>query len=308
MASLENLMAQLADSTRRPAASQLARLSDLSLAEASRFEELWPGLGVVRRRQVIRQLAADAESRVEMNFDRVFNACLKDSDEVVRVKAIEGLWECHDTGLIETLVTMLLEDPAQSVRAAAAKALGVFVLLTELGKLRPRYHERLSDSLMKVLQNSGQPIEVRQQALESLAYFSETRVVDVIEEAYKGHERDMKLSALRAMGRNLDGKWLELLLTEMSSAETEFRLEAVKSCGEMGDQKAVLRLIERAEDEEAGVQLAAVHALGQIGGKRAIKALAALVQHPKAAVREAAREALQEAQFSEDTMSLPIEG
>lgn len=306
MASLENLMAQLADSARCPAASQLARLSDLSLAEASRFEELWPGLGVVRRRQVIRQLVAEAESEVEVNFDRVFKSCLKDSDEMVRIKAIEGLWECHDTGLVETLVALLLEDPAQSVRAAAAKALGVFVLLAELGKLRPRHYERLSESLRQALNDSAQPVEVRQRALESLACFSEARVVEAIEEAYAGNEREMKVSAIRAMGRNLDGKWLELLLAEMSSEETEFRLEAVKSCGELGDQRAVLRLIETVEDEDSGVQLAAVRALGQIGGRRAIKALAALLQHPKAPVREAAREALQDAQTSDDPMSLPI--
>ncbi|MBI4288426.1 MAG: HEAT repeat domain-containing protein [Chloroflexi bacterium] len=306
MATLENLMAQLADSTKNPAASQLARLSDLSLPDARRLEELWPGLGVVRRRQVVRQLVAEAEAKVEVNFDRVFKICLKDSDEAVRAKAIEGLWECHELSLVETLIALLETDPAHSVRAAAAKALGTFALLAELGKLRPRYQALLRDPLLRLMEDNSQPLDVRRQALESVSYFSQERVVDAIERAYQDSDPDLKISALRAMGRNLDPRWLETLLSELSSPQVELRLEAARACGDLGDEKAVLNLAEMTEDEDSEVRLAAVHALGQIGGRQAVRALTNLLQHPVTAMRKAAKEALEEAQFSGDAISLPL--
>ena len=306
MGSVDDLMGQLADSTKRLTKSQLVGLSDMSSSEAKRFKELWQGLGVVRRRQIIVQLTIEVGENVELNFDSVFTSCLSDPDEIVRTKAIEGLWECQEPGLIRILTSLLKDDSSQIVRAAAAKALGVFVLLAELGEIRQHYAEQLEAALLNVIKNSTQDLELRQRALESISYFSHEPIFEVITEAYRGEEQPMKVSALRAMGRNLDSRWLTILLKELSNPQSDIRLEAAKACGEMGDEKTVIKLIERSEDEDSGVQLAAIQALGQIGGKRAINALSGMLKHREPKVREAAREALQEAQFVSDPMSLAI--
>lgn len=297
-------MAKLADPARRPAPSRLYRLSDLSLQEARDFEEHWPKLGVACRRQLIRQLMVEVEAKVELNFDRVFKACLKDPDESVRAKAIEGLWECHDPSLIVTLLTLLHEDPAQSVRVASAKALGVFVLLAELGKLRPHYEAQLREALLREIENNRQPLDVRQQVVESIAYFSHAEVSEIIKKAYRSTEPQMQIGAIRAMGRNLDSKWLGVLLLELSNSEVEWRLAATIACGELGDEKAVPHLIKRLEDEDSQVQLTAIQALGQLGNKDVIKALNNMLNHPRPTLRKAAREALQEALLSDAPISI----
>lgn len=306
MDSVDDLIGQLADSTKRLTKSQLMGLSDMSSSEAKRFKELWQGLGSVRRRHLIAQLTTEAGENVQLNFNSVFTTCLSDPDEVVRTKAIEGLWECQEPGLIGILTSLLKDDTSKSVRKAAAKALGVFVLLAELGKIRQHYAEQLETALLNVIKNSAQDFEIRQRALESISYFSHPEIFEIIKEAYHGEEQPLKVSALRAMGRNMDFRWLTILLKELSNPKAEIRLEAAKACGDMGDEKVVISLIERSEDEDSRVQLAAIQSLGQIGGRRAIKALAGMLKHPEPKVREAAKEALQEAQFLTDPMSLAI--
>ncbi len=74
-----------------------------------------------------------AEEEPKLNFDAIFHACLLDPDEIVRVRAIEGLWEYENNSIIDRFITMLKEDCQESVRAAAAQALGRFALLAELG-------------------------------------------------------------------------------------------------------------------------------------------------------------------------------
>ena len=76
-----------------------------------------------------------AEADVRADFNAVFRFCLGDEDEVVRALAIEGLWEDVDTCLIGPLLRLLVNDPAVSVRAAAAISLGRYVLRGELGEL-----------------------------------------------------------------------------------------------------------------------------------------------------------------------------
>lgn len=306
MASVDELMGQLADSTKLLTKSQLVDLSDMPSSEAKRFKELWQGLGSVRRRHLIAQMTTEAGENVQLNFGSIFTSCLGDPDEVVRTKAIEGLWECQEPGLIGILTSLLKDDTSKSVRKAAAKALGVFVLLAEWGKIQQHYGEQLETALLNVIKDNAQDLEIRQRALESVSYFSHQEIVEIINEAYNGEEQPMKISALRAMGRNLDLKWLTILLKELSNPKAEMRLEATRAYGEMGDEKAVIKLIERSEDEDSGVQLAAIQSLGRIGGTRAIRALRDMLKHPEPKVREAAREALQEAQFSTDSISLAL--
>lgn len=307
MSTVAEVMAQLADSARQPTASVLSRLSDLSAGDAQRFEELWPGLGVVRRRQIIQQMVAQAEVKIDLNFHRVLKACLKDTDATVRLQAIQGLWECREPSLIEPLIGLLYHDPAPAVRGAVAQALGSFVLLAELGKLPPRYGAQLEEALRRAFEDDSQPLEVRQPVLESIAYFSQSRVFELIEQAHRGSQPEMRLSAIRAMGRNLDSHWLDTLLLELGSSEAEMRREAALACGQLGEARAIPYLAELiAEDKDLEVQRLAIHALGEIGGKRAIHALAPLLTHPREAVRLAARKAVEAAQFLDDPLSVGL--
>jgi len=144
-------LAELGDESKPLVSSRLANLSATSAEEMVLFLEAWAGMGFERRRQIASQLVELAEEDPKLNFDDIFIACLRDPDEIVRVRAIEGLWEYENHSLIDPFITMLREDRRKSVRAAAALALGKFALLAELGKLRPDDGAKVEKVLVAVI-------------------------------------------------------------------------------------------------------------------------------------------------------------
>ena len=82
-----------------------------------------------------------------------------------------------------------------------------------------------------------------------------------------------RVSALYAMGRTYDARWLGTLIDELEAEESEVRFEAARALGELGRGEAVPELIGRLDDEDRPVRLAAVIALGQIGSRSATNAL-----------------------------------
>lgn len=113
----------------------LYALSGLTRAQFERFRQIWPTIEPRRRQSVMRSLAELTEQSFEVNFDPIFILALGDEDSEVRAAAIEGLWENEDQALIGPLVHLLRADEATYVRAAAAIALGRFVLLGELEEI-----------------------------------------------------------------------------------------------------------------------------------------------------------------------------
>ncbi len=135
--SIEAYLRELGQTDSPVRTSRLAELSSLSAVELIPFEKAWPGLETSRRRHIVAKLVELAEENVELNFDTIFKLCLSDADESVRTKAIDGLWECEERALIDNFIEILKGDREASVRAAAVRALGRFVLRAELGELRP---------------------------------------------------------------------------------------------------------------------------------------------------------------------------
>ena len=105
----------------------------------------------------------------------------------------------------------------------------------------------------------------------------------------------MRVTALYAMGRNADLRWIPYLLPELSHDGPEIRMEAVRSLGELEARPAVSRIIQLiAVETDSEVRLAALAALGQIGGEEARKALEAATEWDDEAVISAAESALEE--------------
>ncbi|MCK4362168.1 MAG: HEAT repeat domain-containing protein, partial [Dehalococcoidia bacterium] len=151
-------LAELSDESKPLVSSKLANLSATSQEELALFLEAWAEIGFERRRQIASQLAELAEEDPKLNFDDIFHACLRDPDEIVRVRAIEGLWEYENHSLIDTFINMLREDRQESVRAAAALALGRFALLAELGKLRPDDGAKVEKALAAVIDDQEEQL------------------------------------------------------------------------------------------------------------------------------------------------------
>jgi len=304
---IEATLDHLANTGEPLLSSKLADLSNLSPEEVKLFEQVWAAIEPERQRQIVYRLVELAEDNVKLDFDSIFRGRLNDQDAEVRRKAIEGLWESEDTSLINPLINLLEQDSSEKVQAAAATALGEFVMLVELEKLRSSYKSKIEHALLNVTNDRSIPIEVRRRALEAVAPLSLTEVKGAITEAYRSRNDKLKISAIYAMGKNCDPSWLAILLRELANANAEMRHEACGACGELGEEEATPYLIELVNDPDPEIQLAAIQALGKIGGTEAEECLERCLNNSSEPVRQVAEQALNELVVEEDPLSLKFE-
>jgi HEAT repeat protein len=300
---IEATLDHLTNSGEPLVSSTLADLSNLGPEEVKLFEQAWAAIEPERQRQIMYRLVELAEDDAKLDFDSIFRSCLNDQDAEVRSKAIEGLWESEDTSLINPLINLLEQDSSEKVQAVAATALGKFVMLVELEKLRSCYKFKIEHVLLSVTNDRTRPVEVRRRALEALAPLSLPEVKRAIIEAYRSHEPKLKISAIYAMGKNCDPSWLAILLRELANTNTAIRYGACVACGELGEEEAVPYLIELVNDSDTEVQLAAIRALGKIGGTEAEECLKRCLNDSSELVQQAAQKALDELGVEEDTFS-----
>jgi len=291
------LLERLRESSELPAPAALYYLSSLEAEDAARMREAWPGLPVELRRRLIARLVEMTEADFEVDFGAVFRLGLNDADAEVRATAIEGLWEDEDVRLVPLLAAFVREDEAPTVREAAAKSLGRFILLGELEKIRPAPRTMAYEALLAAIQDPEEHTDVRRRALESLAYTSNETVAALIREAHTSPDEKMCISAVFAMGRSADIRWGRQVRQELSSSNPELRYESARACGELQLPEAVPELEELADDADPEVQEAALWALGQIGGDRARKILERYCHTKDEATRTAAMAALEELEF-----------
>lgn len=304
---LESLVQELADPSRDVAISKLAGLSGMSAGEAPSFMSAWLAMDDARRRRLIQELIDLAEDNVELDFDAIFLISLADRTPAIRRAAIQGLWEHEGRDLIGPLLGLLQDDPDAGVRAEAALALGRFVLQAELDALRGADAERVEAALRRTFTDPAEPVEVRARAIESLGARSEEWVSDLIEEAFSGEDRRLRISAVHAMGRSADTAWLSSVLGQLDSDDPEMRFEAANAAGAIGDPEATAYLVPLLRDEDPEAQEAAINALGQIGGDDAKEALQELLAEGDERIAEAVTYALAEINFAEDPLAFRLQ-
>jgi HEAT repeat protein len=293
---------ELADGSKRLVVTDLQRLSRLDSAQRDELDRRWTTIDVRRRRRVLQELVELAEDNVDLDFDSVFLRGLQDSDSDVRLESLRGLWEAESPDLIDSLIALMENDKNPAVRAEAALALGRFVLLAEIGRLRERHFERVETALRRVIENEKEDREVRGRAVESIGAYDSSWVRQAIQNAYESGDDSLKVSAVHAMGRSAESRWLPLLVRELSADDAEIRFEAAVAIGQVAEESAIPHLIPLLTDEDEEVRSAAVSALGEIGGERAKSALMELLDSSSITDREAAAAALSEIEFEEDPL------
>jgi HEAT repeat protein len=267
-------------------------LSALVDERLARFQALWERLPVTRRLDLLEAFHAQSEEHAYLDFTPVWNLGLHDDAAHVRALAItcsadeEGQW------LIDPLIRLCVGDIDQTVRAAAAEALGRFAYLAEVGALPEARGQQIEDALLATYARADEAPAVRGNALASAGYLSSARVHETIRAALA--DADLRPSAIRAMGRTADPRWFDLLIHETHSPRAVLRAEAARALGEIEDERGVSRLLELLDDPATNVRLAAIWALGAIGGEEAQEGLIYCLEDPLEAVREAAEAALAE--------------
>ena len=305
--SLESFLEALAEDANEVDLGDFFEASGLLPEELVIFARAWFGFTVENQRWIIATMAELTEDSSEVDFSAVFRMCLKDKDEEVLEKAIEGLWEDEDRAIIPGLIQVLHSDKSPQVRAAAAVALGKFPALVQEGKLLAKDGDSILESLMDILKDSGQPLEVVRRSMEAAAPFNTPDIRKFVTRAYKGDELLLKSSSIYAMGRTGEVSLLPVIIKELQNAEPSIRYESAHACAELGDEDAVPHLVALLDDDDYQVQLAGISALGKIGGPLAKKVLVNCVKDGDAVLEDAARSELENIEFLEDPMAFTSE-
>jgi HEAT repeat protein len=276
--------------------ASLFRLSDLTPKEVKAVTERWPQLPEDRRYAIMQHLADLTEENFQVYFEPLFAFCLQDAAASVRRAALEGLWDTDNTDLIPAILNLLANDLDVAVRAAAAGALGHFVLFTEWGQFPESVMAPIVAGLIAQLENPDTPLPVRRAALEAVSSAANERIPAFIESAYNDDDEQMQAAAIYAMGNQADPRWLKDVRLELASHSALLREEAVRAAGNIGSSDLVDEIIDLLHhDDDIAVKLAAVNALGQIGSDVAREALAEVLEDAEAEdLHEAIEEALEE--------------
>ena len=234
--SLDNFLENLADPALSLSNSDFIELSDLSPAELGVFARHWFRLSPERKRAVLTTMVELAEDSLELDFSTIFKLCLKDDDDWVLEKAIDGLWEYEDRSVLPGLLQVLASYRGPDVRAAAASALGKFCVLAQEGYLLSPDAANIHATLMAHLQDPDESLEVRRRSLEAVAPFNTPDIRDLVCWAYRSDDLLLKSSAVFAMGRTGDVSWLPILVQELDNGEPALRYETANACGDLGEE------------------------------------------------------------------------
>jgi HEAT repeat protein len=270
-------------------------LSGLTPGEIAQIEPVWETLDSSKRHSLLTELTEASELNFEFDYRELGFFALNDLDNDVREAAIELLWEDESLELMNRLVDLAQWDEATQVRAAAASALGRFILLGEYDEIPQNESTRIQDIVIGILTNDNEEVDVRRRALEAIANSQHEIVRETILEAYNSSEQKMKVSSVFAMGRTYDNEWQDIVLREITSDDPEMRYEAARSAGELEITESVSYLGRLAVDDEREVKEVAIWSLGEIAGREALRILSALAEDAEEAEDESLLEAIEDA-------------
>ena len=230
---------------------------------------------------------------------------LLESEPDIRIEAIEALSTCREDLAINSLIERAQTDVNPDVRRAALLALGQFIYLgsiSEYGTGAPELFEEISQEdydrtlafLLSVYRDESRPLDERRSAVEALGFGAGDDIVQAISELYARPDKESKISALRAMGRNGALAWLEIVGRELYSDDLDIQIEAIDAAGEMSADLLGKDLLRLTYADDRDVVLSALWALGQTGWEGAFDRLDEMSLHPDVEIREVADEALDE--------------
>ena len=263
----------------QPFPSRMLRsFSDLSQLQIHELKEVWPRIKTERKISLLEDLEEIAESDTLVSFDELAKYSLTDENPAVRVLSIRLLWDCEETRLISRYIELMQSDPAEDVRAAAASALGKFVLMGELETINDNLRDLSVQKLIDVVEGNDLPM-VKRRALESLGYSGHPKVSELIMDAVEQDETLWVTSALFAMGRSADDKWSSTILNHLESTDSEIFFEAIRAAGELQLEEARDLLMDKLDEmDDPNLRIATIWSLSQIGGDAVKKKLEELAE------------------------------
>lgn len=242
----------------------------------------------------------------------------QDGHGAVRERALDVFWKLTDPefidlspeliqldpDFIDSLIELARHDAHLPVRIEAVKALGRYIYEGfRRETLAEEDYQKVKEFLWNRYHLMDESLDIRRTCLEALGYITDEETEQLIREAHRSPELQMRISALFAMGRSgMDMIWDSILLQELRNPDPQVRFEAVRAAGETY-MACGAELLERlTQDPERRLRLEAIKALGNAGRPRSRELLRTLLQSPDEDIRDAASGALSELDyFQEDS-------
>ncbi len=265
----------LLDNTQPFLPQYLHRFSDMFPEDVQALQAVWLQIDPQRRINLLEDLEELMETDTVVLFDEISLLAMKDPQPRARAAAIRLQSEEPKPGMARIFIKMAETDPEETVRAAAASALGQYIYLGELDDVRPEIKEEVENHLLKIIGGKDASL-VRRRALESMGYSSRDEVPPLIKKAYLSKDTGWIASALFAMGRSMDLRWEKQVMNNLESPDPEISFEAVRAAGKMEIQAArprLLRMLENYDELELDVRGAVIWSLSEIGGEGVKKTL-----------------------------------
>lgn len=279
--------------------SQIKQLSGLGSEQLRQLRGVWSTLPDPERMNLLANLRRHAEEDAITDFDAIYEAAMEDPNGDVRRVAVSAVLGNLNLGILEKLLALCSSDSDEIVRAAASERLGGFAYEAEVGTVPERFARRIESVLLERVQSETEATNVRAQALASVGYFSTEAVRSEIRRALT--REPLRIAAIRAMGRNIDPEWTEVLTEQMGSDDATIRQEAAEACADYED--AVDALTDLVDDPVVSVRLAAISSLGKIGTTEAKDALIYCFESEDPVIKKAATAALREIEAAEEPLA-----
>jgi len=282
--------------------------SDISAPDLNKIKKIWEKISVTRKINLLSDLESLMESDTLLVFDDLAKYALSDNDPNVRCQAISLLWECEDSHVAESFLIMLDEEESESVKLSAAAGLGKFVLLGELDEVSSSLANKIIKSLYLTFETSPSN-EIRQEALKSLSYANQPKIINLISNAFQENEPSWQLAAVISMGRSADERWEKQILTSLDNSNLPLQIEAVKAAGELEIPDARQKLLDMLSDSNCDIELKfqIIWSLSKIGGDEIRDVLGKLLEESKSEDEiEIIEMALENLEFEDGLPSLDI--
>lgn len=266
----QSILDHLLDSKKDIPSGHLSYYSDLDPKSLRLFLDVWSSVPQNRKLLLLDSLIAHLDDETIVSYEDIGKALLTDPDAEVRTRALGLLVESNDPRLVDSLLTIFLNDSDLAPRLKAALLLGEFVLLGELEELDEARQRKIEDALISVIRSEANPA-LRRQAVEAFGYSGRDEAVAILESAYEREDPLWVASALRAMGRSHDNHWNDSVVSKLLDDDPRIRFAAAEAAGNLNIEEASPIMLQMLEDEEEDddVTLAAIWALSQIGGEDA---------------------------------------
>ncbi len=227
------------------------------------------------------------EDRFFHDFSQEIEAYLEDEDADVRTHAVACLWDYPEPAYIDVLIDIAENDPSLQVCHKAIVTLGRFIYEGEMAdygydwgpygedELPEEDFRRVYDYLTRLIEDESRSLDERRYAVEALSFYHDPHVLDVIEQAYHHPEKQMRISAVFAMGRNGNlRRWEDYILEALYSTDPDLEFEAVRAAGNARVERANRQLMRIAADPtDKELRMAAIWSLGQLGLEESFETL-----------------------------------